>query len=197
MRTEKHNVILADGLRASDRADDPGDGVGMSAAVEGGAGIVEVQSLEGCCEVVGIALPPHLAVCDDVKSCIFLGLDRNHRGILLSLWKMIGLDSPQLTGADARRKAAGELRPVDQPFRLRVAAHQRSGKERQRNHPSMFRAVTKPCPSSLRPGVAAPLRALLASPPRIPRRRARFVDGRGPRRAAEDRWGSWRPGRLS
>src|SRR3712207_8245602 len=53
--------------RAADGADDARHRVGVAAAVEGRAGVVEVDAGERGGEVVGVALPPDLAVGDDVQ----------------------------------------------------------------------------------------------------------------------------------
>ena len=107
---------------AADRADDPRHRVGVAAAVEGGAGIVDVDTLQGRGEAVRVALPPHLAVGDDVEPGAFLVDDGKHGGVVLGLVEPLRGDAPQLGGADPRREAAGELGAVDQPIRLGVGA---------------------------------------------------------------------------
>ena len=80
----------------------------MPAAVERGAGVVDVDALERRGEVVGVRLPPHLAVGDDVEACLLLGADGQHRGVVLRLLEVLRRDPPQLAGAHPRREAAGQ-----------------------------------------------------------------------------------------
>ena len=111
-------------MLAPDLAGDARHRVRVAAAVERGAGIVDVDALERRREAVGIALAPHLAVGDDVEPGALLVADGEQGRVVLGLLQEFGRDAPQLAGADARRKAAGELDPVDQPVGLDVAADQ-------------------------------------------------------------------------
>ena len=97
----------------------------MAGAVERDAGIVDVDPFERGGEAVRIAFAPDLAVGDDVEPRLFLQLDRQHRRVVLRLGETGLRDAPQLLRPHARRKAAGELRPVDQPFGLGVGADER------------------------------------------------------------------------
>src|SRR6185436_13061775 len=97
---------------------------GMARAVERGAGIVDIDAFERGGEAVGVALAPDLAVGDDVDARFLLGADREPGCILLRFFQKRFVDTPKLSRAHARRKAAGELLAVDQPFRLGVAAYE-------------------------------------------------------------------------
>ena len=94
----------------------------MAGAVERRAGIVDVDAFERGGEAVGIAFAPHLAVGDDVEAGALLVADGEQRGVILRLLEKFRRDAPQLLGAHARRKPAGELLAVDQPVGLRVGA---------------------------------------------------------------------------
>ncbi len=94
----------------------------MTAAVEGGAGIVDVDAFEGGGEAVRVALPPHLPVGDDVETGALLVDDGQHSGVVLGLFEPLRSDAPQLGGAYTGWKAARQLGAVDQPIRLGVRA---------------------------------------------------------------------------
>ena len=96
----------------------------MAGAVERRAGIVDVDAFERGGEAVGVAFAPHLAVGDDVESGALLVVDREQRRVVLRLREVLRRHGPQFLGAHARRKTAGELFAVDQPFRLGVGADQ-------------------------------------------------------------------------
>jgi hypothetical protein len=76
-------------------------------------------------------VPPHLTIGDDVKSRHLLRADRHDRGDVVRLLEVLRLHPPQLSRPHPRRKAPGELGPVDQPIRLGLAAHQRGRQDRQ------------------------------------------------------------------
>ena len=130
---QEFDVAHLDRMLAPHLADDARHRIGMAGAVERRAGIVDVDAFERGGEAVGIALAPHLAVGDDVEAGALLVADREQRGIVLRLIQIFRRDPPQLLRAHARRKAAGELLAVDQPFRLGVGADERSGQKRQRH----------------------------------------------------------------
>ena len=110
-----------------------GTGLGWPQRSSAVPGIVDVDAFERGGEAVGIALAPHLAVGDDVEAGAFLVADGEQRGVVLRLVEKFRRDPPQLLGAHARRKAAGELLAVDQPVRLRVGADQRGRQQGQRH----------------------------------------------------------------
>ena len=126
---EEKDVAHLDRVAAGDLADDARHRIGLAAAIERGAGIVEIDAVERCREAVRIALPPHLAVGDDVEAGFFLVADGEQGGVVHRLIEPFGRDPPQFRRPHPRRKAAGQLRPVDQPVRLGVGAHQRRGKQ--------------------------------------------------------------------
>src|SRR5947208_16201473 len=100
----------------------------MARAVERAPRMIEIDAFERGGEAVGIAFAPDLAVGDDVEAGPLLRPDGEQRGVVLRLGE-IGLgDPPQLFRAHARRKAPGELFPVDHPFGLGVTSHQRRWK---------------------------------------------------------------------
>ena len=101
----------------------------MAAAVERGAGIVDVDAVERGGEAVRIALAAHLAVGDDVEPGALLLADGENGGVVLRLLEPFRRDAPQLLRPHARREAAGELLAVDQPVGLRVGADERGRKE--------------------------------------------------------------------
>src|SRR5262249_61214302 len=61
--------------------------------------------------------------------CFVLRGNREARRIVLRLGQVRLADPPELARADPRREPAGELRAVDQPVGLRVAADQGRGEE--------------------------------------------------------------------
>src|SRR2546422_1950422 len=101
----------------------------MARAVERGAGWVDSDAFERGGEAVGIAFAPDLAVGDDVGAGPLLRPDGEQRGVVLRLGEMGRGNPPQLFRAHARRKAPGELFPVDQPFGLGITSHQRRWKQ--------------------------------------------------------------------
>ena len=109
-------------MLAADLADDARHRIGMAAAVERRAGIVDVDAFERGGEAVGVAFAAHLAVGDDVEAGALLVANREQRGVVLRLLETFGRDAPQLAGAHARREALGELLAVDQPVGLRIGA---------------------------------------------------------------------------
>jgi hypothetical protein len=82
--------------------------------------------------MVGVALPTDLAVGHDVQPYPLLFPDPDQGRVELRFGRVGLVHPPQLSGADPRREPPGELDAVDQPFRLRVAANQRGGKEHSR-----------------------------------------------------------------
>ncbi|HTR11714.1 MAG TPA: hypothetical protein VMI72_00315 [Roseiarcus sp.] len=96
-----------------------------------------VDALERGREAVRIALAADFAVGDDVEPGLLLQLDGDDGGVVLRLREKRLGDAPKLLRPHARRKASGEFRAVDEPFRLRVGAdegrwqkHERSSERR-------------------------------------------------------------------
>src|SRR6185436_8780131 len=93
------------------------------------ARIVEIDSLERGRETVRVTLAADFPVGDDVEAGLFLHADGQYRRVVLRLGQVGFRHAPQLARPHARRESPGEFLPVDEPFRLRHAAHQRGGKE--------------------------------------------------------------------
>ena len=140
-------------MLAADLADDARYGIGMAAAVERGAGIVDVDAFERGGEAVGVALAPHFAVGDDVEPGALLGADGDERRVVLGLLEPFGRDAPELAHPDARRKAAGEILAVDQPVGLGVGADERRRQQLLRHASSLCFAAILPRPGgAFQPG---------------------------------------------
>ena len=114
---------------ARDRADHARDRIGMPAAVQRRAGVVDVDALERGREPVRVALAAHLAVGDDVQARALLVGDRQSRRVVLRLLEVGRIHPPQLECPHARREAITQAVAVEQPVRLRVGADQA-----RRNH---------------------------------------------------------------
>ena len=138
------DVVDFDGMAACDPADDPRHGVGMARSIERRSRVVEIDAVERRGKPVRVALAPDLAVGDDVEAGVFLGADGDERGVVLRVGEVRLRQPPQFLRAHARQKPPGELRAVDQPFRLRVAPNQRRRQQHQassRQTPSAFCAA--------------------------------------------------------
>jgi hypothetical protein len=120
-RTQELDVADLDRPRTADRADDPRNGVLVTRAIERDTGIVEVDAVEGGCEAIGIALPPHLAVGDDVDAGPLHVLDGEAGGVVLGLLEELLWNPPKLARPHPRRQPRSEPFPVDQPVGLRIA----------------------------------------------------------------------------
>ena len=101
------DVAHLDRVLAPDLADDARHRIGMAAAVERGAGIVDVDAVERGGEAVRVALAPHLAVGDDVEPGALLVADGERA------WRRPAparaIPAPRAT-APARARAAGSGR---------------------------------------------------------------------------------------
>ena len=93
------------------------------------AGIVVVDALERRREAIGIALPAHLAVGDDVDAGLLLVADGEERRVVLRRFEKRLGHAPDLARADARRNERRELRAVNEPLGLRIGAHERRRQE--------------------------------------------------------------------
>ena len=123
-RQRAQEVRFADvhGMRAPNRAHHARHGVRMTRPVERRPRVVEVEPLERVGEVVRVALAPDLAVGDDVDAGLLHVAHGERRRVVLGLLEPLVLDAPQLVGGYARRQPSRELRTVDQPVGLRIAA---------------------------------------------------------------------------
>src|SRR5208337_3064816 len=149
---QEFQILDLDRVLATDLADDARNGIGMAGAVEGDAGIVDVDPFERRREPVRTAFAPDFAVGDDVQPRLFLQFDREHRRVVLRLGEIRLGDPPQLLRPHAGRKAAGELGPVDQPLGLRVGADQRRWQKHD-SLPAEPRSLEHPAsPGGLRQG---------------------------------------------
>src|SRR5205807_9289535 len=72
---QKLEVAHTDRMAAADRRDNTRHGIRVTTAIERSARILEVDSIEGGREAVGVALAPYLPVRDDVETGILLCLD--------------------------------------------------------------------------------------------------------------------------
>ena len=123
------DVVDLDGVPAPHRPHDARDRVRMAGPVQRGAGVVEVDALERGGEAIRVALPPDLAVGEDVEPRRLLRADRQQRRVVLRFAKPRLPHPPQLARPHAGREAAGQALAVDQPIGLRIAADERGGKE--------------------------------------------------------------------
>ena len=120
MGAQEFEIVDFDRMFAPDLADDARDRVRVARPVERDAGIVDVDAFKRGREAVRIAFATDFAVGDDVEPRVFLSLDRKHGRIVLRLGEIRLRDAPELFRPNARRKAAGELGSIDEPFGLRV-----------------------------------------------------------------------------
>jgi hypothetical protein len=124
-RTQELDVANLDRGRAADGARHPGDRILVTRAVQGDAGIVEVDAVERRRESVRVALAPHLAVGDHVDACALEVLDGESGGVVLGLLEEGLRHAPELARPYARRQPVSEALAVDQPARLGIAADDR------------------------------------------------------------------------
>src|SRR5919109_1510345 len=89
-------------------------------AVDGRAGVLDVDAGERGGEAVRVAFAPHLAVGDDVDAGRLHVANREQRRVVLRLLELFGRHAPDLGRAHARHLGA-ELGAVDEPVGLRVA----------------------------------------------------------------------------
>jgi hypothetical protein len=123
--TEELDVAKLHGPCPANRADDSRDRVLVARAVERDSRPIEVDAVERGGEPVRVALPPHLAVGDDVDAGPLHVLHRDAGCVVLCLFEVRLGDAPQLRGPDARRQALSQPLAVDEPARLRIAADHR------------------------------------------------------------------------
>ena len=128
MRAQEPDVALLHRMSPPDAIYDRGTDTIWPLRLIGVAGIVEVHPFERCGKAVRVALPPHLAIGDDVDAGAFLFPDRQHRRIVLGLFEQPGGNAPERLEADTRRHAGGEEAAVDEPVGLRVGTDDGGGK---------------------------------------------------------------------
>ncbi len=105
--------------------------IGMPAAVERDAGIVDVDTFKRGREPVGIAFAAHLAIGDDIETGALLIANCNQGGIVLAMPAAIsGRDALFQRLRPVRgRKTAGKPFAIDQPIGLRHGPDQRNGQQ--------------------------------------------------------------------
>ena len=117
---QEFEIVDFDRPLAPDRAYDARNRIGMARPVERHARLVDVDAFERGREAVRIAFATDFAVGDDVEPRVLLRPDREHGRIVLGLGEIRLRDAPELFRPNARRKAAGELGSIDEPFGLRI-----------------------------------------------------------------------------
>ena len=87
---------------SSDLTDDAWNGAGLSRAVKACAWIFNVDAFERRRKTVGIALPAHFAVGQDIDARNFLVSDSEERRVVLRLLQPLVANPPEFPRADAR-----------------------------------------------------------------------------------------------
>ncbi len=100
----------------------------MARAIEGDAGIVQVDAVERGREAIGIALPPHFPVGDHVDAGPLHVGDGEACRVVLGFLEEGLRYPPELPRSHARRQPLSEPLPVDQPVGLRIAPDDRRDK---------------------------------------------------------------------
>ena len=95
----------------------------MTGAIQRGARIVEVHSVQRGGESIGVTLAANLTVADNVDTRTLHLANRDERGVILRLFEERLRYAPDLPCPDARWQPVAEVLTVDEPFRLRKAAH--------------------------------------------------------------------------
>ena len=98
---QKRHVAHFDGVLSPDRPGNAGNRARLAGAIEARPRIFDVDAFERGCEWVGIALPSHFAVGQDVDSGNFLVADREKRRVVLGLIQPFIADPPKLLGANS------------------------------------------------------------------------------------------------
>ena len=123
--TQEHHVPDLHRLPALDFADHPRHDLNLSCRARWDLRrVVDVHAVECGREAVGIAFAPDLAIAHDINARALLVLYRQDGGIVLSLLQVRGVDAPQLPCLSAGWDHLRQAPAIDQPIRLRVAAHQ-------------------------------------------------------------------------
>jgi hypothetical protein len=121
---QKRHVAHFNGMLSPDRPRNTWNRAGLAGAIKARPRIFDVDAFESGCEPVGIALPSHFAVGQDVDPGGFLIADREKRRVVLSLIQPFIADPPELLRPDSGHVFA-ELTAVDQPIGLGIAADER------------------------------------------------------------------------
>ena len=110
---QKHCIANLYGLRAPDRADHAGYLHGLPAAASNGAGLVDINPLQGGGEAIGITLAAHFAVRNDVDTGLLHGPDGEQGSVVLRLFQERLGNAPQLTRSDAWNPAFAQQLLID------------------------------------------------------------------------------------
>jgi hypothetical protein len=145
VRAQEGHVRHLDRVPAPDRPGHPRNRIGMAAAVQRGPRIVDVNTVESRGEPVGVALPAHLPVGDDVQAGQFLIPDGQQRRIALGLLEVGGIDPPQLRRPHSRREPLPQPSAVDEPVRLGITADQGCGQEHDSHNVTRFVTAHRSC----------------------------------------------------
>ena len=66
----------------------------MPRPIESGPRIVNVHTVEGCCEAIGVAFTAHFPIGDDVEAGTFLISNGKDCGVILSFLEELIVDPP-------------------------------------------------------------------------------------------------------
>jgi hypothetical protein len=94
IRAQELHVTHLHGVAPSHGPHHPRHRIGMPAAIQGRARVFDIDALERGREAVGVALPTHLAVGDDVQTGTLLVGNREPRGVILGLLEIARSDTP-------------------------------------------------------------------------------------------------------
>ena len=120
-RTQELDVPHLDRSCAMNRAHHTRHRVRMTGSIQRNAGGVQVDTVEGGREPVGVALATHLAVRDDVDARTLHVRHRDPGRIVLCLLEVRLRDAPELAGSHSRRQPRPQPLSIDQPVGLRIA----------------------------------------------------------------------------
>ena len=94
----------------------------MSGAIDRGAGMINVESIQRRGKAIGVALTADFAISDDVYARLLHFANCEPRGIVLRLFEEWFRHAPDLARPHTRRQPAAQLLAIHQPVRLRIAA---------------------------------------------------------------------------
>ena len=129
MPAQKLKIAHAHGVLSANGTDHARHRIGVPAAIESHARIIQVDPIERGGEAIRIALAADLPIGNDIEPGVFLRLDGHQRGIVLRLRQIRLRYAPQLECPHPRREAPGEPLAVDKPLRLRIASDKRRGQQ--------------------------------------------------------------------
>jgi hypothetical protein len=119
---QKFYVLDLDRVLAGNLADHARHRIGFAAAIERGAGIVDIDPRQRGGETVGIAFPADFAVGDDIEPGFFLLADYQQGGVILRLRQIFRRNASKFPRAGAWRKSPRQFFAVDKPVWLCVGA---------------------------------------------------------------------------